>query len=144
MDSLFDIQYEVGSAVRDHLTGNHRTLWDELVESSRRINAVGCDGILMREVQSHTERLLSKMSDEEMRRFWLDTENGIMAVEQGFDEPDRWEMVHDIALDVNQAIADDVCQEAQRALKKKRSKRENSYVPLGPQRCHQAKVDSES
>ena len=77
----------------------------------------------MREVEIHTERLLSKMGDEEMRRLWLDTENGVMAVEQGFDEPDRCEMVHDIALDVNQAIVDDVCQKAQRLLKRKRSRR---------------------
>ena len=123
MDSLFAIQYEVESAVREHLTGNHRTLWDELVESSIRFDGAGCDVFLMREVESHTERLLSKLSDEEMRRLWLNTENSIMAIEQGFDEADRCEMVHDIALDVNQAVADDVCQEAQRVLKKKRSRR---------------------
>jgi len=123
MDSLFYIQYEVESAIREHLRETRRTLWDELVESSVRIDSVGCDGILMREVESYTERLLSKMSDGEMRWLWLDTENGIMAVEQGFDEPDRWDMVHDIALDVNQVIADDVCQEAQEILKKRKRKR---------------------
>lgn len=95
-----DLQYEVGSAIREHVREKRRTLWDELVESSVRFDGVGCDGILMREVESHAERLLSQMSDAEMRRLWLDTENAIMAVEQGFDEPGRCEMVHDIAIDV--------------------------------------------
>ena len=63
------------------------------------------------------------MSNAKMRRLWQDSENGIMAVEQGFDVPDRWEMVHDITLDVIQAIADDDCQQAQEILKRKRRKR---------------------
>lgn len=123
MDSLFDMQHEVESAIRKHLRENRRTLWDELVESSVRFDGVGCDVILMTEVESHTERLLSQISDEEMRRLWLDTENGIMAVEQGFGEPDRCELVHDVALDVNRAIADDVCQVARGILRKRRPRR---------------------
>lgn len=125
MESLFEVQYEVESAIREHLRGSRRTLWSELVESSIRFNGAGCDGILMREVESHTERLLSKLSDKEMRRLWLDTENGITALGQGFDEPDRCEMVHDIALDVNEAIADNACQEAQAALKKKANRQKS-------------------
>jgi len=46
-----------------------------------------------------------------------------MAIEQGFDEPDRLEMIHDIALDVNEVIADNICLEAQKILKKKNRKR---------------------
>ena len=125
MDSLFDIQFEVESAIREHLRENRRTLWDELVESSLEIDGFGCNDILLREVESHTERFLSQMSDTEMRRIWLDTESGIMTVEQGFDEVDRCEMIRDIALDVNQAVAYEACRVAQGILKKKRRRRKS-------------------
>jgi hypothetical protein len=125
MDSLFDVQFEVENAIREHLMKNQKTLWDELVGSSIEIDGFGCNDILLREVESHTERFLSQMSDTEMRRIWLDTESGMMTVEQGFDEVDRCEMIRDIAMDVNQAVANEVCQEAQGILKKKRRRRKS-------------------
>jgi len=123
MDSLFDIQLQVGTFVTEHLGPKQTTLWDKLVESSMKIDGEGCDGILMKEVENYTEELLYKMSEGEMRRLWQDTENGVMAIEQGFDEPDRVEMVHDIALDVNQAIVDGVCEDARRILKERKRKK---------------------
>ena len=130
MDSLFDIQFEVESAIREHLMENRRTLWDELVESSVRIDGFGCNDILLRAVESHTERSLNQMSDTEMRRIWLDTESGMMTIEQGFDEVDRCEMFRDIVIDVNQAVANEVCQVAQGILKKKKRRRKSHL--LGP------------
>ena len=126
MNSLFDIQHAVGNAIREHLRENRRTLWDELVESSIKIDGFGCNDILLREVESHTEQFLSQMSDTEMRRIWQDTESGIMMVEQGFDEIDRSEMIRDIATDINQAVAYEVCWTAQRIIKKKRHRRKTS------------------
>ncbi len=123
MDSLFDIQYEVESAIRKHLREDRRTLWDELVESSVRLGGFGCDGLLIGEVESFAESLLSSMNDEAMRRIWLDTENATMALEQGFEDAYRWEMVYDVMLDVSQYIAARVCKEAQGILKKRRRKR---------------------
>ena len=126
MNSLFDIQHAVENAIREHLRENRRTLWDELVESSIKIDGFGCNDILLREVESHTEQFLSQMSDTEMRRIWQDTESGIMMVEQGFDEIDRSEMIRDIATDINQAVAYEVCWTAQRIIKKKRRRRKTS------------------
>ena len=126
MNSLFDIQHAVGNAIREHLRENRRTLWDELVESSIKIDGFGCNDILLREVESHTEQFLSQMSDTEMRRIWQDTESGIMMVEQGFNEIDRSEMIRDIETDINQAVAYEVCWTAQRIIKKKRHRRKTS------------------
>jgi hypothetical protein len=126
MNSLFDIQHAVANAIREHLRENRRTLWDELVESSIKIDGFGCNDILLREVESHTEQFLSQMSDTEMRRIWQDTESGIMTIEQGFDEIDRSEMIRDIATDINQAVAYEVCRTAQRIIKKKRHRRKSS------------------
>ena len=126
MNSLFDIQHAVENAIREHLRENRRTLWDELVESSIKIDGFGCNDILLREVESHTEQFLSQMSDTEMRRIWQDTESGIMTIEQGFDEIDRSEVIRDIATDINQAVAYEVCRTAQRIIKKKRHRRKSS------------------
>jgi hypothetical protein len=126
MNSLFDIQHAVENAIREHLRENRRTLWDELVESSIKIDGFGCNDILLREVESHTEQFLSQMSDTEMRRIWQDTESGIMMVEQGFNEIDRSEMIRDIETDINQAVAYEVCWTAQRIIKKKRRRRKTS------------------
>lgn len=74
-------------------------------------------------MEKYTEKLLSKIIDKEMFEIWEETENGIMAVEQGFNEPDRLKMIHDISLDVIQAIVEDICFEASNILKEKKRKR---------------------
>jgi len=77
----------------------------------------------MKEVQNRTEKFLRKTGDGELRTLWQETENGAMTIEQGFDEPDRVEMVHDIALDINQAIVEAICEEARTLLKEKKLRR---------------------
>ena len=126
MDSLFDIQHAVENATREHLRENRRTLWDELVESSIQIDGFGCNDILLREVERHTEQFLSQMSDTEMRKIWQDTEGGIMMIEQGFNEIDRSEMIRDIVTDINQSVASEVCRAAQGIIKKKRRRRKTT------------------
>jgi hypothetical protein len=120
MESLFGVQFEIESSIKKHLGGGPTSLWDKLVESSLKIGATGCDGILMKEVENCTERFLEKMGDGELRALWQETENGPMAIEQGFDEPERVEMVHDIALDINQAIVEGICEEALGLLKERK------------------------
>ena len=58
-------------------------------------------------MERHTEQFLSQMSDTEMRKIWQDTESGIMAIEQGFDEME-------------------VCRAAQGIIKKKRRRRKKT------------------
>jgi len=120
MGSLFGLQFEIETSIKKHLGEGRTSLWDKLVESSLKIGATGCDGILMKEVENRIERSLRKMGDGELRILWQETENGAMAIEQGFDEPERMEMVHDIALDINQAIIDGICEEARRLLKERK------------------------
>jgi hypothetical protein len=77
----------------------------------------------MGKVEEYTEKLLSEINNEEMYEIWEESENGIMAIEQGFNEPDRLVMIHDIGIDVYQAIVDNICFEAQKILKQKKRKR---------------------
>ena len=123
MHTLFEIQFEVESFMRVHLGNNKNSLWDRLLKSSVNFDGTGCDGIMISEVEKYTEKLLSKIIDKEMFEIWEETENGIMAVEQGFNEPDMLEMIHDISLDVIQAIVEDICFEAGKILKEKKRKR---------------------
>lgn len=124
--STFDLQYAVENVIREHIRENRRNLWDELVESSINIDAFDCNDFLLREVEIHTGRFLNQMSDSEMRRICHDTESGIMTIEQGFDEIDRSEMIRDIAIDINQGIASEVCRAAQEIMKKKRHRQKKA------------------
>ena len=63
----------------------------------------------MGKVEEYTEELLSKIDNKDMYNIWLETENGILSIEQAFDNPERWEMIHDI--DIQQQILDAICQE---------------------------------
>ena len=123
MHSLLEIQFEVESFMSGHLGNDGNSLWDRLLKSSVKFDGTGCDGIMISEVEKYTEKLLSKIIDKEMFEIWEETENGIMAVEGGFNEPGRLEMIHDISLDVIQAIVEDVCFEAGKILKEKKRKR---------------------
>ncbi len=123
MNSLLEIQFEVETFMREQLGNNENSLWDRLLKSSVKFDGTGCDGIILSEVEKYTEELLSKIVDKEMFEIWEETENGIMAVEQGFNEPDRLEMIHDISLDVIQAIVEDICFEANKILTEKKRKR---------------------
>ncbi len=123
MKSLLEIQFEVESYMRGHFDNYEKSLWDRLLKSSVKFDGTGCDGIMISEVEKYTEKLLSKIIDNEMFEIWEETENGIMAVEGGFNEPGRLEMIHDISLDVIQAIVEDVCFEAGKILKERKRKR---------------------
>lgn len=123
MHSLLEIQFEVESFMCGHVGNNRNFLWDRLLKSSVKFDGTGCDGIILSEVEKYTEKLLSKIIDKEMFEIWEETENGIMAVEQGFNEPYRLKMIHDISLDVIQAIVEDICFEASNILKEKKRKR---------------------
>lgn len=120
MDSLFEIQSEVESFLGEKLGDNGISLRDKLVQSSVKFDCVGCDGLLIGEVEDYIEKLLSKMSDKKMQHIWKETENGIMATAQGSDEADRCMMIHDIILDLKQEIADYICRVAREILKKKK------------------------
>ena len=122
MESFFEIYFEVESFTKKHFEGNKISLWDRLLESSIKSNGSGCDGILMWEVEKYTEKLLSIIEEKEMQVIWGETENGIMSIEQGFNEVDRIDMIHDISLDVNQEIVDNICQEAKKTIKRKNRK----------------------
>lgn len=121
MNSLFDIQSEVESFMQKHLESSGKNLWEKLVESSVNFNGTVCNGIMINEVENYTKKLLSELNDKKMYKIWKETENGIMAIKQGFDKPDRLEMIHDIVLDVTQLIGDNICLEAQKILKKKKN-----------------------
>lgn len=77
----------------------------------------------MAEAEKHTRKLLSQLDEKALHEIWLETENGILAVKQGFHDPERCEMEHDIALDVEERLLERICREAQKKGKKRRRKR---------------------
>ena len=88
MDSLCEIQFKAESFMQEHLETKRKSLWDKLVESSVKYHGGGCDGILMGKVEKYTEKLLSELTYKQMNEIWQETENGIMAIKQGFNKPD--------------------------------------------------------
>ena len=49
-----------------------------------------------------------------MYEIWEETENGIMSIRQGFDDPEKCEMIHDIGIDVYEQIVESICFEARK------------------------------
>lgn len=123
MESLYEIQSNVEDFMKAKPSEGGRTLWENLVQSSIDFDCNGCDGILMEGVEEHIKKILEGLTDDEMQWIWKETENGISSSEQGFHEVHRITMVHDIVLDVYEAIADSVCQEAESLSKKGRKKK---------------------
>ena len=123
MDSFIDIQFEVESLLKKHYKDNKKTLWEELVDSSRKLNGAACDGFIMDKVEKYSEELLSKIDNKDMYNIWLETENGILAIEQGFDDPERCTMIEDIGIDILEQIAKNICQEAKKSIKKRKTKK---------------------
>ncbi|MCL0058868.1 hypothetical protein M1N79_01850 [Dehalococcoidia bacterium] len=119
-NSLLHVQIEVESFTKRRTTANERTLWEELIDSSRKIGGAGCDGILMREVEGYTEEFLSRMGKKELYEIWEETENGIMSITQGFDDPEECEMIHDIGIDVYEQIVESICFEATKKSRRKK------------------------
>ena len=123
MDTLDDINHELEEFARERAGKGGLSLWENLVRSSVESKGQGCDGLLLTDVKEHIERILKRLDDEAMREIWLETENGIDSVQAGFGEAERFEMTHDIALDVVQHIVEEVCREARSRMKRKRRKR---------------------
>lgn len=100
--------------------GGGKTLWARLVASAREMDGHGCDGMLLREAEKYTEKLLTRLNRQDMYDIWTWTQNGVMALAEGLDEPERFEMIHDIGLDVIEEIVGDICREARKKTKRKK------------------------
>ena len=122
MNSLWEVEYQASVFMKERSLEDGTSLWRALMRSAQEIHGAGCDGFLLATVAEHVQRLLAKLDDAQMRKIWLETENGMMSAEEGYDEPERWEMLHDIGLDAEQHIAEEICDEA-RNLERRRKKR---------------------
>jgi hypothetical protein len=122
MDTLDDIQNDAEEFARERVGKGNLSLWESLVRSSVEFEGQGCDGLLLTHVEKYIDRLLERLDDKAMYEIWLETENGIDSVQAGFDEAERFEMTHDIALDVCQHFVEEVCREARSRMKGKRRK----------------------
>ena len=111
--TLYDLEAKVVEFMHEQPAEGEASLWSALVDSARKLEGGGCDGILLAKAEKRAESLLSGMDVAQLRRVWRQTENGMLSVEQGFDDPQTCEMVHDIVLDVQEGIAYEVCREAE-------------------------------
>ena len=95
------------------------SLWDRLVDSSRKTGGDGCDGILLDLAIETGTRILGEASDEEIKAIWQETENAAI-LESEDDSEDDWnpvreEMEHDILLELMDGLCSRICDEAQNA-----------------------------
>jgi len=121
MRSLYEVECEVQEFIEEHLTDDGVSLWVALVDSARRYGGGGCDGFLMAGVEQFTEGLLARMGMDQLREIWPETENGVLLSAQGLDDPERFEMIHDIGIDVHQHIVERVCREAKHGPKRRKT-----------------------
>jgi len=127
-NSLTHVQIEVESFTKRGTTTNEKTLWEKLIDSSRKIDGAGCEGILMREVEKYTEEFLSRIDKKGLYEIWQETENGIMSIRQGFDDPEKCEMIHDIGIDVYEQIVESICLEARKRLRRKNNRKTSERI----------------
>jgi len=117
MESLCEIEWEVQEFMDAQRSKGNKTLWTALVESARRLNGAGCDGLLLSPVERFIEKRLMGIDTETLQDIWRETDNGILATEQGFAEPVKYEMVHDIGIDIYQHVVENICREAKKKRK---------------------------
>ncbi len=110
--NLDEIEYQIISQMKKMTTKKAKNLWNELLVSSRKLRGMGCDEFLMSDVEDMIEKRLSDMDRNTMYEIWKETENAIMAIESGFDNPDKYEMIHDVGIDLKQDVVDILCREA--------------------------------
>lgn len=113
LQTVYDLEAKVAMFMHEQPGEGGASLWTALVDSARKLDGGGCDGFLLAKAEKHAEKLLAEMDVDQLRKIWLGRENGRLAVEQGFDDPQMCEMIHDIVLDVQEGIADAVCREAE-------------------------------
>ena len=125
MNSLNELEYEVESYGKSHRGKSSTTLWVKLVESARKYDEHGCDGILIGDLVDHARRLLSTLEDATMYEIWEQTENGMICIDEDDLLVDRATMEHDILLDVEwdmvQRVCDEVAPRRNRSWRKKRA-----------------------
>ncbi|MHC4180733.1 MAG: hypothetical protein ACYSWU_24805 [Planctomycetota bacterium] len=122
MDSLAEVEFAAVDFMKGHAQEAGTSLWDALVRSAYKLNGDACDGLLVSKVGKYIERLLEGVDDQRLREIWLETENGMMSVADGYDMPDRCEMTHDIGLDAQWHIVEEACEEARRLGKRRRKR----------------------
>ncbi len=66
----------------------------------------------MVKAERYTKKVLSEIEVSRLRAICVETENGVLGIEQGFDNPEKCEMLHD--------IVDSMCHEAKRSKKRER------------------------
>ncbi len=118
--SLWEVIYHIEAFMQEYLRENGKTLWEELIESSIKSHCDGCDGLLLGKVEEYAEKFLAKIKAEQMYEIWEETENGMMTIAQGFDKPQKGDMIPDITIDIIEKTAGNICEEA-----RKRSKMQN-------------------
>ena len=91
------------------------SLWDRLVDSSRKTGGDGCDGILLDLAIETGTRILGEASDEEIKAIWQETENAAILESEDDWDPVREEMEHDILLELMEGLCSRICDEAQNA-----------------------------
>lgn len=121
MNSFFEIE----TLIIDRLSKmNHKggiTKYEALVKSAISLNAKGCDGFIIMEIESMIDTTLKELGQDNLIVLYHDTEVGQEAFAQDVEPPCRESMIQDISTEVLEHVAEAACSEAaKRIIQKKK------------------------
>ena len=120
MTSLLEIEDRVIDRLSKTKQKGRVTKYEALVKSAVSMNAMGCDGLIMMEVQSMIEAALKDLSDQGLIVVYNESEAGQEASAQDIEPVSRESMTHDVLVELLPRIAEAVCTEARERISRKR------------------------
>ncbi|MCX6350104.1 MAG: hypothetical protein NTV79_11515 [Candidatus Aureabacteria bacterium] len=108
--TLTDLKSEIEARLTKG-SQSQESVWRALVESSRQMHGDGCGASLLDQAVKCGLEILSGVSDDDLANIWKETENGIMAMEEGETDATRVQMLLDIEVELYKSVCERVCEE---------------------------------
>ena len=118
MISIFDIEALVIEKLRQTQHKGRLSKYEALVQSAISLNAQGCDGFIMMEVESLIDTALNELDEGDLTAIYYETEMGMEASAQDLEPTSKEWMLHDVTGEVQEHIAEAICSEANERIKR--------------------------
>jgi hypothetical protein len=119
MTSIFEIENLIIEKLSNIRHKGRTTKYEALVKSAIKLNANGCDGKIIMEAESMIKAALTELAIEDLIAIYNDTEVGQTESAQGFEPDCRESMIQDVTVELLQRIAEAICSEAEKGMKRK-------------------------
>ncbi len=127
MENLGDVEMAVIDWLKKTKHKPGKSKYKYLVESSVQLDAEGCNGFIIMEVEEYTRKILDSYNEELLKSIWNSTEQAEYI--RGAADSDhelflcKVEMLRDISMDMIQMVSNRVCDEAKNIIKQKERKK---------------------